>query len=1122
MVGAHPRGRRAILLFVAVLLLTSGGLSAAFSSSGRVVPGVPGVHGDLGARATSPSSPPESAPSSVYSSLRQAIVSGDPASAQDVLTNTWSDLTVPNLPPPTAAASMAYDPARGATILFGGLNVIDQPTNWTWSYLSSNGRWTNLTAPGSPPARSGDGLAYDNVSGDLLLFGGSGSSATLGDCWVLPPAGFWQPCARSTQTPSARSSPALVSDPAMGGVLLYGGQIGANNLNDTWLWTAAGGWVELRTTGNAPRALWGMEGTALPGDEGVLLYGGIYTRAGGDSFYYQTYVLAPSGVWTLIASLPTPPSGMWAGSGLGAMAYVPALREVVLFGGAFDFSLEGETFASSQTWALPWGGPSPTWTQLPVQNVSAEFDMASAFDPTAGSLLIFGGLPSVPSDETTLPVQTQFAQFQARTNWTPALNDSAPPPLGLPSLAYDSSNGDILLFGGGAAINFVSISINETNQTWVLSPNGVWSEERPAVSPPARAGSVLEYLAPPYDEFVLFGGFSNVRVFNDTWTYRIGGSWVNVTGAAGPGGRASLAAAEVPGQAAFLLFGGVTTCGAGLPGFTTSRFLNDTWEYTPAGWRNLTHGTSPSVRAGSFLVPTITPGRYLLAGGMGPSAEGCTNNLEALNDTWSFDLTTDTWSSSPTIFNASATVFGCATYDVQEQEDLYAFGIAGVFLLTAGYSNDVWRSGPAGNFSLSTTWAEGAPDGRATAACVYDPLRDGTFVFGGIGAITGELYTILNSAWVLRDVAWGLASNTSNVTEGAPFALHLSALTAGGGIAERNATLYLEDSTGTISPSEVELVNGSAWVNATLKRVSASDSVEACGLGLCVNLTLSVVAPAVRLALSALPSSLSAGERTPLTVSLLGPTGQVVQGWNGVANLTVPGSRITPSQVTLANGVGTTVLQLFTAGDDLALWASADGLAAEEGPVNVTASFLAKLNLTDAPGTVYATGSLEATLLGWDAYGNPVSGEVVHLSDSLGDLVATSGALENGSASFSLAVGSAAGSDTVNAVSGNVSTNAPLRVVALPVVVNGTSKTPSPVTLPWYLVALLAAALAGVVLLLAFVLWSRKPPRRKSKGAGDAKAADKEREFTPSSSLLAFLPAEEEKKEEDDEKDEDE
>src|SRR5436190_1909276 len=80
---------------------------------------------------------------------------------------------------PRYSHAMAYDAARGVTVLFGGANY---PTTngdtWEW-----NGTvWTQHAVRGPSP-RVGHAMAYDAPRGVTLLFGGNTSPGFNSETW---------------------------------------------------------------------------------------------------------------------------------------------------------------------------------------------------------------------------------------------------------------------------------------------------------------------------------------------------------------------------------------------------------------------------------------------------------------------------------------------------------------------------------------------------------------------------------------------------------------------------------------------------------------------------------------------------------------------------------------------------------------------------------------------------------------------------------------------------------------------------------------------------------------------------------------------------------------------------
>lgn len=101
------------------------------------------------------------------------------------LNGTWARLHPAVHPSARALGSGAYLPPGRCFIVFGGTNSGANIANFvdTWKY--SNATWTNLTAGGSPPARSDASASYDPVTGSMLLVGGENRTQTFNDTWSL-------------------------------------------------------------------------------------------------------------------------------------------------------------------------------------------------------------------------------------------------------------------------------------------------------------------------------------------------------------------------------------------------------------------------------------------------------------------------------------------------------------------------------------------------------------------------------------------------------------------------------------------------------------------------------------------------------------------------------------------------------------------------------------------------------------------------------------------------------------------------------------------------------------------------------------------------------------------------
>ena len=131
-------------------------------------------------------------------------------------------------PPYTDAASMTYDPAASAMLLYGGGDVSS-----TWELYG--GQWWQLNIP-SPPYRYGAGMVFDNATSSVILFGGINGTTYLNDLWSFS-GGAWSSVSFGTP-PSPRGDMGLTLDPSGSVPLLYGGTNATESFNDCLLYTS--------------------------------------------------------------------------------------------------------------------------------------------------------------------------------------------------------------------------------------------------------------------------------------------------------------------------------------------------------------------------------------------------------------------------------------------------------------------------------------------------------------------------------------------------------------------------------------------------------------------------------------------------------------------------------------------------------------------------------------------------------------------------------------------------------------------------------------------------------------------------------------------------------------------
>ena len=76
---------------------------------------------------------------------------------------------------------MAFDVARGMTVLFGGEAGANAHLNDTWTWDGKN--WTQLNPTTSPAPRDYHAMVYDVARQRTVLFGGRSGRSFLPDTW---------------------------------------------------------------------------------------------------------------------------------------------------------------------------------------------------------------------------------------------------------------------------------------------------------------------------------------------------------------------------------------------------------------------------------------------------------------------------------------------------------------------------------------------------------------------------------------------------------------------------------------------------------------------------------------------------------------------------------------------------------------------------------------------------------------------------------------------------------------------------------------------------------------------------------------------------------------------------
>lgn len=163
-----------------------------------------------------------------------------------------------------AGHAMVYDAARGVVVMFGA-SAADNQVTWLWNGTA----WTTVSGT-TPPNRVDHAMAYDSARQVTVLFGGSAfGGGALADTWEWNGSTWTQ---RVAAGPSPRSYHAMAYDPVRARTVLYGGYNNGAMGGPTWEWDGSS-WAQ-RTNSNQPDLRFRHAMSFDAGRGVTVLYGG--------------------------------------------------------------------------------------------------------------------------------------------------------------------------------------------------------------------------------------------------------------------------------------------------------------------------------------------------------------------------------------------------------------------------------------------------------------------------------------------------------------------------------------------------------------------------------------------------------------------------------------------------------------------------------------------------------------------------------------------------------------------------------------------------------------------------------------------------------------------------------
>jgi hypothetical protein len=259
-----------------------------------------------------------------------------------VVPDFWESAASSGTPPPARAGqAAAFDAARGVLVFYGGYD--GATGTWyddTWEWGGNGSAWSQRCTGCAPGKRADASMAWDPASGHVLMFGGASSFFTsVGGTWRWDGTSWTQ--LTPAASPSARNTASIATDVVHSRVLLFGGAfvngLSGTTYGDTWQWDGAN-WTQLCTSGacvaTAPPKRSGAGMAFDPLRLRFVLFGGILNDGSPDGSTWEW----DGSAWSLTATVG-PPARTQA-----AMAWYPTDKRVLLFGGGLTF------FGNDDTW----------------------------------------------------------------------------------------------------------------------------------------------------------------------------------------------------------------------------------------------------------------------------------------------------------------------------------------------------------------------------------------------------------------------------------------------------------------------------------------------------------------------------------------------------------------------------------------------------------------------------------------------------------------------------------------------------------------------------------------------------------------------------------------------------
>jgi hypothetical protein len=418
---------------------------------------------------------------------------------------------------------------------------------------------------GQPPARTGAAMAFDSANGTIVLFGGNGTSRSLGDTWIWDGAAWTQ--AHPSTSPPALSGAQMTYDPVIHDLVLVGGErlypvpLAGNVCSSSG---SSGSGSAIGSTGStgsgstrwippanpqpadAPQPTGGHGAPMIVPDCGISTTSNSATWLWNGNDWSKASGATPSvgfGAWKLATDPVSNKALLFAPQPFIAVPYMPAGTPSIACpvpmtppSGAIAQPACGPFPIANSVWM--WTGHS--WKALKTAlNASMEMFGTSIIDDA-----VSGRLATFSSSFSVVPLP---AKCPACVAGIPTPVDRAPCCTGTVSVWNGSgwrqtkswTHGPMLSGGTfvGDPATHSDVYLASNGQTWVW--DGAWTRKHPGTTPATLEGSAAVFDVAT-GQVVQFGGFGTTTrasgLYDQTWTWD-GSNWALRAGTVGPAVR---------------------------------------------------------------------------------------------------------------------------------------------------------------------------------------------------------------------------------------------------------------------------------------------------------------------------------------------------------------------------------------------------------------------------------------------------------------------------------------------------------------------------------------------------------------------------------------------------------